>query len=347
MRMRELTQQDNRDTAKPTIEAELFSMRILITGVSGFIGRHLVQRLQMDGHELIGVVREKSKLGDLNLGSISLFTVADISRLEHWHAKLDSVDAIVHLAACVHVIRKTASDTLQAFRDVNVTGTRRLAEAAVAAKVPRFVYLSTIKVNGDRTVGLPFTADDTPAPEGPYATSKLEAEQVLKGLINQSSTEFVTIRPPLVYGPNVRGNLERLMKLVRIGLPLPLAAVTNQRSMVSIGNLVDFISTCLMHQRAANQTFLVSDGYDWSTPELIANIAASMGKQPKLFPLPVSLMKRFSNILGAETVVERLCDSLQISITKNQKILQWVPVQSKKEALQITVNAYLKSLTND
>lgn len=321
-------------------------MRILVTGVSGFIGRHLVRRLLMDGHDTIGVIRERTQPVDSGLEGVSLFTVDDISKERDWSSKLDNTDAVVHLAARVHVMREAATDPLQAFRNVNSLGTRLLAEAVVAAGVSRFVYLSTIKVNGERTLDSPFTADDVPAPKDPYAISKLEAEQVLKELSSKSLTEFVTIRPPLVYGPHVRGNLERLMKLVQVGLPLPLAGISNRRSMVSIDNLVDFISSCLTHPRAANQTFLVSDGCDWSTPELVAEIAASMGKRSVLFPLPIDLVKRAAGIFGARPMVNRLCDSLQISIAKNHELLQWAPVQSKEEALQVTVSAYLKGLSD-
>ena len=320
------------------------SMRVLVTGVTGLVGRHLIRRLVMDGHETIGVVRQHSASKVSHLEDVSFLRIDDIAEAQDWFSKLHGIDAIVHLAARVHVMRETATDPLQAFRKVNLMGTRRLAEAAVAVGVSRFVYISTIKVNGERTSGSPFTADDVCAPEDPYAISKLEAEQALKEFGNQSSTEFVTIRPPLVYGPGVGGNLERLMKLVRTGVPLPLAAITNRRSMVSIGNLVDFISVCMTHPRAANQTFLVSDGYDWSTPELVSEIATFMGRRSRLFRLPVTLIRQLGGIFGAQLVVDRLCDSLEVSITKNDELLHWAPVQPKGEALETMVNAYLKGL---
>lgn len=312
-------------------------MRVLITGISGFIGYHLAHRLVADGHDVIGVVRKYPNSFSSDFAGISYLAVGDITTVEYWPEKLRGVDAVIHLAARVHVMRDRATDPLHAFRRVNVLATEQLAQAAVAAGVTRFVYISSVKVNGERTSGRPFVAEDAPAPEDPYAMSKLEAEQLLGRLRGESQTEFVTIRPPLVYGPHVRGNLNRLIKLVQKGLPLPLAAIENQRSMVSVTNLVDFVMHCLIHPKAANQTFLVSDGCDWSTPELVSEIALLMGKDPRLVAVPVPLLKKTGRILGLGGVVDRLCDSLQVSIEKNRDLVQWTPVQSKEEALRTTV----------
>ncbi len=312
-------------------------MRVLVTGISGFVGLHLAQRLVSDGYDVTGVVRRHSQLSSLGFANVSCFSINDIATERDWSILLDSIDMVVHLAARVHVMRDRAVDPLQAFRRVNVLATKRLANAAVTAGVVRFVYVSSIKVNGERTSGRPFVADDVPAPEDPYAMSKLEAEELLSELGEQSETDFVTIRPPLVYGPRVRGNFERLINLVRTGLPLPLAAIKNRRSMVSVTNLVDFIVTCLQHPRAAGHTFLVSDGCDWSTPELVSEIALMMGKRPRLIPVPVSILRMMGSTLGIRAAVDRLCDSLQIDIEKNRDLLQWVPVQSKKSALRMTI----------
>lgn len=317
-------------------------MRVLVTGVSGFIGSHLARRLLADGHAVVGVVRRRSaSAGAVDLAGVDLVEIEDLASEADWAGKLRGVDAVVHLAARVHVMRETAADPLQRFRAVNVDGTLRLAQAAAAAGVGRFVYLSTIKVNGERTAGRPFTAEDEPAPQGPYALSKLEAEQALHALGRRSDTGFVIIRPPLVYGPGVKGNFERLLRLVARGVPLPLGSVRNRRSMVAVDNLVDLILTCLVHPRAAGQTFLVADGDDWSTPELVDAIAGLLNKPGRLLPVPVWLLEAVASLLGRRAAIDRLTDSLQVDIGKTRELLQWNPVQAPHEALRLTVDRFL------
>ncbi len=315
-------------------------MRILVTGASGFIGRHLVAGLQDAGHGLVCVVRrDAGTRPPAPSETCSLSWIDDIAEESDWASRLRGIDAVVHLAARVHVMAEADADPLTAYRRVNLCGTERLAEAAVAAGTRRFVYLSTIKVNGERTDRRAFRADDPPAASDPYAISKLEAEQALWRLAGHGRTEFGVIRPPLVYGPGVRGNFERLVRLVMRGVPLPFAALENRRSMVSAANLVDFIEVCLTHPAAAGQVFLVSDGADWSTPELVRAIAAELTHPPRLFAVAPRVLRFVAGLLGRRALIDRLADSLQVDIHKNQELLRWRPKQAPAEAVRQTVRA--------
>ena len=315
-------------------------MRILVTGGSGFIGRHLVDWLVGQGHAVSCVVRRGSRLPPIAAQqAVALVPIDDIADESDWASKLRGVHAIVHLAARVHVMEEAEADPLESYRRVNLHGTQRLAEAAVAAGVKRFVYVSSIKVNGESTHDRPFHADDQPAPVDPYAISKLEAEQQLWRLAVDCPTEFVVIRPPLVYGPGVKGNFERLVRLVMRGLPLPLAALRNRRSMVSVDNLVDFIGVCLVHPGAAGQVFLVSDGSDWSTPELVRAIAAELPGSPRLFAVPPGILRVAAGLLGRRALIDRLAGSLQVDIGKNRELLQWRPMQTPLQAVRRTVRS--------
>jgi len=323
-------------------------MRVLVTGCSGFIGRHLVNRLVDEGYSVDCVVRRGSGPPlALPAGAVSLVEIDDLATETDWSSRLQGIDAVVHLAARVHVMDETAADPLASFRRVNVDASRRLAEAAVAAGVKRFVYLSSIKVNGERTLGRPFRADDQPAPEDPYAVSKLEAEQLLWQLAAGSATEFVVIRPPLVYGPGVKGNFARLVRLAMRGLPLPLGALRNRRSMVSVDNLVDFIGVCLVHPGAAGQVFLVSDGHDWSSAELVRAIEIELLGRSRLFRVPAVLLSMLARLLGRHALMTRLSESLQVDIEKNRELLGWQPVQSWSEALRRAVRAVVQEGSGD
>lgn len=262
--------------------------------------------------------------------------MGSLSSVTDWTVALRSVDQVVHLAARVHVMNDKSSDPLAEFRQVNVEGTANLARQAAAAGVRRFVYLSSIKVNGEFTQeGRPFTADDAPAPEDPYGVSKHEAEQALRQIAADTGMEVVIIRPPLVYGPGVKANFESMMRWLARGVPLPLAAVTqNRRSLVALDNLVDLIMVCLSHPAAANHTFLVSDGEDLSTAELLKRMGAAMGKPARLFYLPPVLLKLGAQVVKKPGIYQRLCGSLQLDITKTRRLLGWSPPVSVDEGLR-------------
>lgn len=253
---------------------------------------------------------------------------------------LKGIDCIIHLAAHVHIMREASGDPFTVFRKVNAGGTSLLVRMAADAGVKRFIFLSTVKVNGEITGDNPFTEDHTPHPQDPYAISKWEAEQALHNISDATGLEIVILRPPLVYGQGVKANFLRLLDMVNKNIPLPLSLVNNKRSMIYIGNLVDAIIKCVEHPDAANQTFLVSDGLDVSTPDLIRMIACAMGKKARLFPCPVSLLKMMGKVAGKSAEIERLVNSLQIDSTKIRKILNWTPTFTMAEGILETVKRY-------
>ena len=278
-------------------------MNLLLTGSTGFVGQALVKRL-----------------GDQ---SMRLATRADSAG---WHKALVGITTVVHLAARVHVMHDTAVDPLTAFRAVNVAATLCLAREAAAAGVIRFVFVSSIKVNGESThPNVPFSADDFPAPLDAYGVSKMEAEQGLREIALETGMEVVIIRPPLVYGPGVKANFAAMMRWLRCGIPLPLGAIHNQRSLVALDNLADLIVTCLTHPAAANQTFLVSDGEDVSTTELLRGMGRAMGCPARLVPVPASWLKLAATLVGKQDMAQRLCSSLQVDIAKTRDLLGWRP----------------------
>ncbi len=307
-------------------------MTVLITGANGFIGWSLCEKLLRDAVSVRGAVRS---IGQLKPG-VEYCAVGKISSETDWSAALEDAQHVVHLAARVHVMRDKRADSLAEFRRVNVGGTTSLAKQAADAGVRRFIFLSSIKVNGESTdIGHPFTAADAPAPQDPYGISKHEAEQSLRQIAAETGMEVVIIRPPLVYGPGVKANFESMMRWLERGVPLPFGAVTNnRRSFVALENLIDLIATCLTHPTAANQTFLVSDGEDLSTADLLKRMGSALGKPARLFNVPISLLNHGAVLLNRPAIYQRLCGSLQVDIENTRKLLDWTPPLSVDEGLR-------------
>lgn len=304
-------------------------MRVLVTGASGFVGRHMVAHLVKRGDEAVAAVRR----GSLERAVRSV-AIGNIDAATDWAEAVAGMDAVVHLAGRAHVLRDTDPDPEAVYWAVNVDGTVRLAQEAARAGVRRLVFVSTVKVNGEATHDRPFRASDAPRPEDAYARSKYEAEQALRALERETGLEVVVVRPPMVYGPGVKGNFPRLVRWVRSGLPIPLGAVANRRSIVSVYNLTDLLATCLRAPAAAGETFLVSDGEDLSTPELIRRIGRAAGCNARLLPMPRVLLEAVGTMLGRRDEVRRLCESLQVDISASQERLGWRPPLSVDEALE-------------
>ena len=312
-------------------------MKIAVTGANGFVGRATCERLTLAHHQVLPLVRAPDP------GWPGALAVGDIHGKTDWRQALQGIDCVVHCAARVHVMDDRSTDPLVAFRTVNVEGTQRLAQQAVEAGVRRLVFLSSLKVLGEASVpGQPLQARSTPQPADPYGTSKWEAETALRAIGNASGLEVVVIRPPLVYGPGVKANFARLVRAVARGIPLPLASVHNRRSLVGLDNLTDLIATCTQQPTAAHQTFLVSDGVDTSTPELIQAIAQAMGRPARLWPVPVVWLRLAGHLSGQAAQVERLTGSLQVDIRHTREVLGWTPQRTLQQGLQSVVQDYLK-----
>lgn len=310
---------------------------ILVTGATGFIGNSLTNRLAAD-RSFNGVVAAVRRLGVSWPKRVQAVQVGDLLPTTDWSMALQGVLAVVHCAARVHVMHDDATDPLKAYREVNVDGTLNLARQAAQAGVRRFVFVSSIKVNGEATqLGQFFSADDPPAPLDPYGVSKFEAEQGLRELEVQTGMEVVIVRPPLVYGPGVKANFASMMRWVARGIPLPLGAIHNARSMVSLDNLVDLLVTCVRHPAAAGQTFLVSDGEDVSTTDLLRRTARAMGKKAHLLPVPAFALELGATLLGRRAVAQRLCGSLQVNIEKTRHVLGWNPPLTLDQGLKKAV----------
>ena len=320
--------------------------RVLVTGSNGFIGSALCQRLMQEG---IGLRRATRSTGETQCSTHSDSAVEEIAVGEHgpstpWDAAVKDVDVVVHLAAHVHQPMKESAESIATYRRVNVEATETLARSAAHAGVRRFVFLSSIKVNGDQTDrARALTEVDSPKAQDAYGMSKRDAELVLFRVSKETGMEVVVLRPPLVYGPGVKANFLALLKLVDSGLPLPLASVDNRRSLVFVGNLVDAVVASMEHSQAAGQTFLVSDGEDVATPELVRRIAKALGRRARLFPCPVSALRLIGSAIGKSGAIERLTSSLVVDSSRVRAILGWSAPFTLDQGLDATAHWYAKA----
>jgi nucleoside-diphosphate-sugar epimerase len=323
------------------LPADPTDQRILVTGAAGFIGTALCDAFSGSGRDVRRAVRQAEK------PSSGIIAVGDIGPDTQWQRALEGIECVIHLAARAHIMQERFPGALDAYRTVNVAGTEKLARDAAAAGVRRLVFLSSVKVNGESTRGRPFSESDAPQPEDGYGVSKWEAEQVVRKVAADSGLEAVVLRAPLVYGPRVKGNFLRLMHMVARGWPLSLASVLNKRSFVYVGNLVDALITAAQSPAAAGRTYLVSDGEDMSTPELIRGIAKALGVPSRLFPVPVTLLRAGGTLLGHGDALARLTGSLQVDSSRIRRELGWIPPFSVAQGLQETGRWYLKAMSGE
>jgi nucleoside-diphosphate-sugar epimerase len=308
---------------------------LLITGANGFIGRAVISKLALETNHLIRASVRKKTIQFPR--QIKVFENMEASSNTNWADALRDIDVVIHLLARVHVMHDKVADPLLEFRNINVNATIALAKKAAKQGIKRFVFLSSVKVNGESTFNKPFSEFDLPHPQDAYAISKWEAEEALKKISKDTGMELVIIRSPLVYGPNVKANFLRMIQYVKRGIPLPLGAIQNKRSLISIDNLVDFILTTISHPKAANQTFLISDDEDISTTDLLRRIGKYIGKPARLIPLHPKILSFLFNILGRQDFGDRLLGSLEVDITKAKKLLAWSPPKTLDESLRVTV----------
>lgn len=309
-------------------------MKILVTGADGFVGRLLAAQLRAAGHSVTRVVR--------TAGAGDAVAVGDISHFESWPGLLSGMDAVVHLAARAHVLRETASEPLAEFRRVNVGATVRLASAAAAAGVRRFVFLSSIGVNGIATTAGAFSESDPPNPSEPYAVSKWEAECALLELAAGTGMEITRVRPPLVVGAGVKGNLRRLLRLVDSGIPLPLGAIRNQRSFIALDDLCALLASCVAHPRAGNELFLAANLKELSTPELLRALAEGLGRAARLVPVPTRMLQLGAGVFGWGPEVRRMIFSLRVDAARARAILGWSEQSGLDQGIRTMTAHYLR-----
>ncbi|EOG7647121.1 UDP-glucose 4-epimerase family protein [Vibrio cholerae] len=314
---------------------------ILLTGSTGFVGTNLVKSLTLKSDYIVkSAVRHA-----VNKDDGLLFEVGDINASTDFELPLKNTTVVVHCAARAHVMDDKEAEPLTLYREVNTAGTVNLAKQAIDSGVKRFIFISSIKVNGEGTLmGCPFKTEDNHAPEDDYGLSKSEAEKQLVALAKDSSMEVVIIRPTIVYGPGVKANFASLMRLVSKGIPLPFGSITqNKRSLVSINNLVDLIVTCIDHPKAANQVFLVSDDHDVSTAEMVRELAIALDKPTWQLPVPIWCYKLFGKLFGKSDIVDRLTGTLQVDISHTKETLGWKPPQTLQEGFKQTAQAFLQA----
>jgi len=314
---------------------------VLVTGANGFIGQPLCSYLLSKGYSVRAALRSK----DTPLPKECVpVVVGELNEHTQWKGALSGITTVIHLAGRAHVMKELSSDALSLYRQTNTAGTKQLARMAVENGVRRFIFISSVKVNGEYTLQAPFTEKDPPHPCDPYAVSKWEAECALRELTQENIMELVILRLPLVYGPGVKANFLRLISLVDKGVPLPLKNINNKRSLIALDNVIDIISHCIDHQNAANETFLLSDGHDLSTAELVELIARALKKPGRLFPFPAGLLRFLGRLINKNEEMQRLVGSLVVDSEKIQNMLSWSPVITVEAAVQKTVDWYLETL---
>lgn len=318
-------------------------MKVLVTGATGFVGCAFLKKLISNNQHTPSIA---VRTFNQTYNTVQQHVIKDLTDSVDWCEALVGVDCVVHIAGRAHILKETEADPLQAFRAVNVDATLNLAKQALAAGVKRFIFISSIGVNGIHNTK-PFTEEDTPNPQTDYARSKFEAENALWELTKETAMELVIIRPPLVYGEHVKANFLSLLRWVYRGIPLPLGWINNKRSFVCVDNLVDLLMTVLNHPKAANQLFLVADKQPISTTQLLKLVAKEMGKKNLLLPVPVVLLKIAAAVLGKKNTAIQLCDSLEVSIDKANTLLGWQPVVSMEEGLHKTIETFLKEQTKE
>jgi len=319
--------------------------KILISGATGLVGKALCPLLKSYGDVRVALWQKED---GINIPvDISPIVVGSVDRNTNWNMALRGIDVVIHLAARVHVMEDKASDPLGAYREVNAVGTETLARQSAAAGVRRLIFVSTIKVNGEQTHGgNAFTEKDVPNPQDPYSISKIEAEKALTDVAENSGLEVVIIRPPMIYGPDVKARFLTLMKLVDRGVPIPTRSIKNRRSLLYVRNLADFLALCVTESEAANQVYLLSDGEDVSTSDLVSTIARAMKKPDRQFGVSEIVARTGARLLRRENFYSRLWGSLKIDSTKAREQLGWRPPYSFAEGIEDTVNWYLNKSRN-
>lgn len=317
----------------------LVKQRVLITGATGFVGQALVTKLLATKFSVFALVRSDAAYLPCGINKV---IVPDLADMTDFQPMLKSIEVVIHAAGRVHIMNDDVVNPFDEFRKVNTDATLQLAKQAAESGVKRFIFLSSIKVNGEMTnSGEPFKPDDRFVPDDPYGLSKYEAEQGLLTLVKETDMEVVIIRPPLVYGPGVRANFASMMSWVKKGIPLPFGAIDNKRSLVALDNLVSFIIHCIDEPKAANEVFLISDGENVSTTVLLKKVAKAFGKKAFLLPIPVSWMTFAAKLIGKADVANRLFASLQVDSSKARELLGWEPVITMDEQLKKTAEAFL------